>query len=279
MPTSHGPVDTPNYAEMVSATLRFVVGNLFLPHHPKATRPEPTRSIVEGSGTGLTPPPLPGVLTKLSLPPFAKPCTWIPTRSVPLCNSSSTFWKTPPAWRLNRIPRVSPGFTPFGCTGGLESAEKPSVVTKAGEAVFPPGRLPGDAPCEKATPEPPVMDAMLSRIRGLWSSKYTSVIDEARGACVAERKQSLASIPSCCNIRKKLCFPSRRIGRVIVQIRRLHASFPGRVPGTYRAWGLVWVRMLASPRRSQSSQRLPSVLLRYPAPGLCPRVLRGPGRV
>ena len=66
--------------------------------------------------------------------------------------------------RLKTTPRRSPGFTPIGCTGASESAEKkPAVVLKL--TAWPPGRFFGVAPSENST-RPAVFhsEAMPSRV-------------------------------------------------------------------------------------------------------------------
>lgn len=57
---------------------------------------------------------------------------------------------------------ASPGLTPFGCTGGFESARKPAVLSNAGLIRFPPGRFGGLVYCEKLPPAPPPIVASSS---------------------------------------------------------------------------------------------------------------------
>src|SRR4030042_4976828 len=124
----------------------YFLKNFFLPYPASPINPEPRRSMVAGSGTGVVPFPLVGPsFTKASLPPLAKPCTWIPILRLESPNSERTSANVCVLCKLNKIPKDSPGFTPFGCAGASESAENAAVVTKSGSALFAAGKFPGSA--------------------------------------------------------------------------------------------------------------------------------------
>ena len=122
------------------------------------------------------------LLMKLALLPSLKLCTCRPMRNPPgapaKVKALITLLNDCPDCKLNKIPRVSPGFTPFEETGGSESAENPAVVTKAGSAFMPPGKFPGVAGGLKLTPLELLTCAIPSKVP---SSKYN--VGNGRTAC------------------------------------------------------------------------------------------------